>query len=329
MEKNVKGGGAPAPETPEQGDVSQETQQAPTNAAGETKAPDSAPVQTLSAVAPKDATARIAAATNYTAEQVEVIKNTVAKGTTNTELAFFLMQCREHGLNPFNREMWCFKDNTNKLLIFTGRDGFLVKAQKDPRYNGMRSGCIRENDEYSIDIPNGRIEHRIKGNLKTRGNIVGAYCIVFMVDRNSGRKLEDGVVFLPWENFNRPFGAWKTHPDDMITKCAESHCMKKSLGMSGLEIEEDFYVHNGVAYPYTPEAAKPSSNDPSLARLEEKATQIRLMLANYAGDDHDTIQQECAQRRATGNFTEAYADAVIERLKPRDHGVIDVVATEA
>lgn len=274
----------------------------------------------------KDANLRIATATGYKPEEVAIVKAQVAKNTTDAELTYFLMQCRNQKLNPFNKEIWCYKDHVGNLLIFTGRDGFLSKAQKDPRYNGIRSGCIRENDEYTIDIPNGRIEHRIKGSLKQRGEVVGGYAFVYMVDRATGKNMEPGLVWAPFENFNKNRGSWKTNPDEMIVKCAESHAIKKAMGFSGLQVEDDFYVSNGVATPFVPPTDTKASDD----IIENKMTLIRLALANYPGDDHDAIQRECQQRLKAGTMTEAFCDEVLARLKPHEDSddVVEVTAEE-
>jgi recombinational DNA repair protein RecT len=308
MEKNSK-------PTPGQGDGAPQPTTTADNPATTTPAPPAhvaAPVEV--ADEGKAGIAKISEATGFTPAQVGIVKNQVAKGTTNTELAFFLMQAKSLGLNPFNKEIWCYKDHRGNMLIFTGRDGFLAKAQKDPRYNGIRSGCIRENDEYAIDIPNGRIDHRIKGSLAARGQIVGAYALVFMVDRSTGVKMETGMVYVPWENYKKDSpGPWKSHPDEMLIKVAESHALKKSMGFSGLQVEEDFYMApDGTLRAHTMDVPDEVVVDHN---LEAKATLVRLALANYNGPDHDAIQDECVRRRKDGSFTEAFADQVLARIK--------------
>lgn len=177
---------------------------------------------------------KIAKISNLTEEQVAIIKNTVAKGVTDTELAYFLQVCKTIELNPFNKEIWCYKDGKGNLIVFTGRDGLLSKAQKNPNFNGIRSCEIKEKDEWFIDIPTGKIHHKIKSI--DRGNIIGAYALVFRKDG------EPTVEFVEFATYNKGYNTWKTHPAEMIKKVAESKALKKAFGISMVQIEEDFNI---------------------------------------------------------------------------------------
>lgn len=184
---------------------------------------------------------------NFSVAQVNIVKNTVAKGTTNAELAYFLHVCQSLDMNPLNKEIWCYKDAKNNLIVFSGRDGFLSKSQKNPLYNGLRSGAIREKDDYSIDIPNGVIEHKITKPQKERGQIIYGYAIVFRLNG------ESTVEIVDFSTYNKPYSVWKTHPEDMIKKVAETHALKKAFGISGLQSEYDFDINRGVAVPINSE----------------------------------------------------------------------------
>lgn len=179
-----------------------------------------------------EADLKLAAYSGHTPEEVAVIKNTVAKGTTNTELAYFLSVCRAQGLNPFNKEVWCYKDGKENLIILTGRDGMLAKAQRNENWGGMRSGVVRSNDAFSIDIANAKITH--EANWKEPGDIVGAYAIVFI------KGAEPTVTWVLMKEYNKGYNAWKTNPSDMILKTAEAKALKKAFGFSGLQIDEEW-----------------------------------------------------------------------------------------
>jgi phage recombination protein Bet len=178
----------------------------------------------------------------FTNEQVAVIQKTVAKNTTAVELAYFINVCKTVDLNPFIKEIWCYKDNRGNLLVFAGRDGFLAKAQRSPSFNGIRSSEVCEKDEFKIDIANNKITHEF--GLKDRGNIIGAYALAFRKDG------EPTIEYVDFKTYNKGRAAWSTHPAEMIKKVAETHALKKGFGISGLQSEYDFDVkRNGVAVP--------------------------------------------------------------------------------
>ena len=180
----------------------------------------------------------------YTPEQVGVIKATVAKGTSDTELALFIYTATSSGLNPLLKEIWCFKDNKGNLLIFAGRDGFLKKAQQHPKFAGMRSGAVREKDTFKINIPAGQVEHIIDKAHDQRGRIIGAYAFVFRRDE------EPTLVWVDFATYDKGYNAWKTHPEDMICKVAEIRALKRAFGMAELQSEFEWNIRrDGVATP--------------------------------------------------------------------------------
>jgi len=177
----------------------------------------------------------------YSEAQISIIKDNVAKGTTNSELAYFLFVAKQAELSPLMKEIWCYKDGKNNLLVFAGRDGFLKAAQRNNKFNGIRSAEVREKDEFSLDIANNKITH-IK-NWKEKSNIIGAYAIAFRKDG------EPTIEWCTFEEYAKTFGAWKTHPAEMIKKVAETHALKKAFGISNLQSEYDFEVTNNTVHP--------------------------------------------------------------------------------
>lgn len=182
---------------------------------------------------------------HYSAEQLGIIKANVAKGTTDGELAYFASVCHSVGLNPLNKEVWCYKDHKNNLIIFTGRDGLLRKAQENPNFNGIRSAYVCENDAFEMDIANAKIKH--SQGLTDRGIILGAYAIAFR---------KDGEPTIEWVRLSdylpakaSPYSPWKRFTGEMIKKVAESHALKKAFGLTGVQVEYDYEVVGDHAYP--------------------------------------------------------------------------------
>lgn len=239
---------------------------------------------------------KIATMTGYSSEEVAIVKATVAKNTTDTELAYFLNVSKSNGLNPFNKETWCYKDNKGNLLVFTGRDGFLAKAQSNPKFNGIRSCEVREGDVFKIDIANNKITHEFTG--EQRGKILGAYAIVFRKDG------EPTIEYAEMDAYNKGYNTWKTNPAEMIKKVAESHALKKAFGISGIQSEYDFAEKDGVVIPL----------DTTESEIDLARDKIIEALEVYQGEDKEDIRKRCQVNIKSKKFDMPFAKSIAEQI---------------
>ena len=150
-------------------------------------------------------------AADYTREQVETIKQTVARGASDAQLALFLQTCKSRGLDPFTKQVY-----------FTPQ-GIIVSI------DGLRA--IAERTGAYAPGPT-RFEYDDKGSL------VAAHVTV--------RKLVAGVWFdleesAYLEEYMGSSPIWKAKKRVMLSKCAESRALRRcfSSELSGLyEISE-------------------------------------------------------------------------------------------
>ena len=241
---------------------------------------------------------KISKITNYSPEVVAVVKATVAKGTTDTELAYFLSVCASVKLNPMMKEIWCYKDNKNNLLVFAGRDGFLKRAQESPLWDGMTSFEVCKNDIFEMNVTVGDIHH--EPNFKDRGAIIGAYAIV--------KPKNCSLPTVEWADFtvyNKGYNVWKSDPAVMIKKVAETHALKKAFGITIIQSEYDFDIKDQIAVPIQTTEKK------EIDILSEK---IIYALNDYAGDDKEAIKAMCVEKKKTGEFTLEFAQNVAQKL---------------
>ena len=239
---------------------------------------------------------KISDMTGFSIDQIEVVKNTVAKNTTDIELSYFLSIAKGTGLNPFMKEIWCYKDNKQNLLVFAGRDGFLKKAQESNIWNGITSASVHENDEFSLDMASGEISH--KPNFKDRGKIIGAYAI----SKPKGCEFvtiewaEMAVYDKGGKGWNN---VWDKDPESMIKKVAESHCLKKAYGITGLQVEYD--------YDTTGSAAVALSHDIMTDEELEKEKQFSTKL--------ETVKTSESLEKLVVNYKDMYKEFATDHIK--------------
>lgn len=169
---------------------------------------------------------------DFTSEQVQLMKETVAKGATNNEFMLFMHLAKTYGLDPFAKEIWCLKYGSNQpATIFTSRDGYLKIASRDANMDGIQSDVVCENDTLDKTVA-GLVAHAYG---KPRGAIIGAYALVFRKDRS--RPAYFYAAMAEYSTGNNP--TWKKYPSAMIVKVAEAMALKRAFSISGLVTQEE------------------------------------------------------------------------------------------
>ena len=180
---------------------------------------------------PKRGKAELAEQISFTDQQLELMKNTVARGVGNDEFLLFLHLAKTYGLDPFAKEIWCIKYGTNPATIFTSRDGYLKIASRDKQMNGIVSDAVCANDTVER-LADGHVQHTY-GN--PRGELVGAYALVHRKDR-----AYPAYFYAPFKEYNAGSNpTWKKYPTAMIIKVAEAMALKRAFSISGLVTQEE------------------------------------------------------------------------------------------
>ena len=168
-------------------------------------------------------------------DEINTIKNTVAKGATDDELKMFLSLASAYGLDPFAHEIWFVKMG-DKNTIITARDGYLKIAQNSPHFLGLESDVVYAGDKFLKDKDG--IHHSY--TLSNRGAIVGAYAMVYRDDRKV-----PSYFFAPFSNYTKRGGVWQQYPHAMIVKVAEAMALKRAFALlrkkSALKAIRKFY----------------------------------------------------------------------------------------
>jgi hypothetical protein len=214
------------------------------------------------------------------AEQRELIRQRVDPSASEAEFDLFLEIAARYQLNPLVGELYLTKmpGRTGQPPTFTpvvGRAGYVAIAQRQPTYRGLRSGVVRQMDEFEFvwgeagpDGTEPRVYHRVarrrgewtppeppegfegdrnvwerakaEENLRDeweRGKIVGGWAKVYREGS------EPTFFFATWGEYAprdvQRNKAWRDYPQEMIRKCAVSNAVREAFSLSGLYDEAE------------------------------------------------------------------------------------------
>ena len=180
---------------------------------------------------------------NFTQKELDTLKSTIAKGTTDEQFSLFMQTCVASGLNPFLNQIYCIvyqsEKNGPQMSMQIAVEGIVSLAKKHPSYKGFIASEVKANDEFEIDMVTGEPIHKITS--MSRGTTLGAYCVAY---REGAPNISvvvtvDQVGHLIKSNVSNTQKMWRDYLDDMITKYAIKRAFKRQFG---IEVAEDEVV---------------------------------------------------------------------------------------
>jgi phage recombination protein Bet len=150
---------------------------------------------------------------------VQLVKESITTGLSDTEFKYFITMAKMYNLNPFKKEIYAVKYGDKPAQTIVGRDGYYQLAKTTPGYNGYET---EDHIEYGPD----------KKPLDTSW----AKCTVWI------KEIEHPIVEKAvLGEYNKGYnGLWKTMPITMIRKVAESRAFRRAAGAFGTYSEEEF-----------------------------------------------------------------------------------------
>lgn len=160
----------------------------------------------------------------WSSEQAAIIKQSVAPGCTDEELAFFAQVCRHKGLDPFAGEIvaiprWDAKAGRNTIVIQETVAGLRALADRSGLYNGQDPPAWCGPDARWVEVW-----------LDTKSP--PAACRVAVYRKGWDRPtvgIARYVSYVQLDKGGNPQGLWKTGADFMLWKCAEAAALKRAF----------------------------------------------------------------------------------------------------
>lgn len=170
--------------------------------------------------------------TDQDRERLDLIKRTVANGTTDDEFALFIHACKRTGLDPLMKQIHCVKRG-GKMSIQTGIDGYRLIADRTGQYAG--------NDDPIFDDE----DNPKKATVTVYKLVNGVRCPFTATARWDQYYPGDALGFM-----------WKKMKHLMIGKCAEALALRKAFPaeLSGVYTNEEMQQADARQAPDVVEA---------------------------------------------------------------------------
>jgi len=217
----------------------------------------------------------------FDANEIEVIKQTIAPDLTDTELKLFVSTCKRTGLDPFSRQIyvtvksWTDKRGQaqRKVSIQATVDGFRVIAERSGKYEGQEGPFWCSDDGVWKDVWLGKGSPMACKVGVNRSDFKGPLWAVARTDAY----------------FQASSPVWDKMPEQMVAKCAESLALRKAFpnDLSGIYSAEEMaqaehlpeprHSHPAPAQLKARPKAEPVVVMPKTTHLEPVATPKRVM----------------------------------------------------
>lgn len=175
---------------------------------------------------------------SFSTEEVNLIKDTICKGATDTELKLFLHQCKNTGLDPFARQIYSVerkeKRGDNWVTVRSTQvsiDGFRLIAERSGKYSGQIGPFWCSKDGVWSDVWLSSSEAPVAAKIGVLRHDFKEPCWGVARFEAYAQKNKEG----------KPTSMWAKMGDVMVAKCAEALALRKAFPqeLSGLYTSDE------------------------------------------------------------------------------------------
>lgn len=222
---------------------------------------------------------------NFSVEKIDLIKRTIADGSSDDELSLFIYQCQRTGLDPFARQIYSIQRQVydpkvnrkvSKMTVQVSIDGLRLIAERTGLYAGQLGPYWCGPDNIWSDVWSSK-DYPIasKVGVIKKGFVEPLFSVALWSE------------YAPYYE-NKLSSMWQKFPTLMIAKCAEALSLRRAFPqeMSGLYTSEEIIT---VPSDDPPTESRPYPPEIFVSKLAEYATKIKPAKPDQLVKCHDYI----------------------------------------